>query len=131
MNSVETQPRKPRKCMSDDIWMTCKDYKFIEQDYLKYQRYAALQRAQPGNEYFVETLVRGLQRLENLSRVIFDDWWFPYRRVLDATEGLIPRRPAGRLQSFSSQVEHLSYVAAGLGIEPAILASRIGPRSNG
>lgn len=82
--------------MSDDIWMTCKDYKFIDQGHLKHQRYAsALQRAQPSTGYFVETLVGGLQRLENLSRVILDDWWSPYRRVLNATENLIPRKPAG------------------------------------
>ena len=74
---------------------TYKDYKFIHYGHRKYQWYAALQRSQPMDGNFVETLVRGLQKLKTLSRVTVDDRWpFP-REVLDDPKKLFLRNPTG------------------------------------
>lgn len=89
VNFMETHPSQPRK---DEIWRTCKDYKFIDQGHLKYQEYAAMQS---DNGYFVETLVAGLQQLQNLSSVILDGQWPHYEEELDATENLILERSTG------------------------------------
>ncbi len=78
-----------------DIWRPHQGYKFIDSGYHKYQSYAALQHAQFKDGSFVEILVAGLQKLQNLSCVIVDDRWpFP-QEVLDDPKKLSLRRPTG------------------------------------
>lgn len=55
------------------VWQKCKDYDFICHGYEKYRKCSALQRVQLTNGTFLETLVGGLQKLTNLSRVIIGD----------------------------------------------------------
>ena len=76
-------------------WKKCKNYDFICDGYRKYQRCAALQRAQFSNGVFLETLVGGLQKLRNLSCVIVGDRWSLPQRVLNDPKGLFLKIPTG------------------------------------
>ena len=74
-----------------EVQRACKDYEFIDCGYQKYQRYAAFQRLQSNNGNFVESLVGGLQKLENLSCVVMEDKWPSFRH----SEKLLSGRPSG------------------------------------
>ena len=75
MMLVEPDPPNSSICNLDEARRACKDYDFVDYGYQKYQRYATLQRSRSKNGHFVESFVRGLQKLRNLSCVIMDDQW--------------------------------------------------------
>lgn len=79
----------------DEVQMACKDNELIEYGYQNYERHAALQRAQSNNANFLESLVKGLQKLDNLSRVVIQDCWARPRPFSNDLKRLTSRRPTG------------------------------------
>ena len=76
-------------------WEECKDYDFIRYGYQKYQKCAALQRAQLNNGTFLESLVGGLQTLKNLSCIMLDGQWSLSQEVSHDPKKLFLKRPTG------------------------------------
>ena len=73
-------------------WERCKGYDFISYGYQKYQKCAALQRAQLNNGTFLESLVGGLQTLKNLSCIMLDGQW---QEVVHDPKKLFLKKPTG------------------------------------
>lgn len=92
---LKSYPPHIRDPIFDEVVWGFKDFEFIEHGYQKYQRYAALQRAQSDNDPFVESLVKGLQKLENLSCVVMQDRWPRPRQSSNDPKRLSLRRPTG------------------------------------
>lgn len=76
-------------------WEKFKDHDFISHGYQKYQKCAAFQRAQFDNGTFLESLVRGLQTLKNLSCVMLDGPRIFPREVFHDAKKLCLRKPTG------------------------------------
>ena len=76
-------------------WETCKDYDFVSHGYQEYQKCAALQHAQFDNGTFLESLIGGLQTLDNLSCVILDGRWTFPQEVLHDPEQVFLKRQTG------------------------------------
>ena len=86
--------RSWQECLGSG-WGKFKDYDFIKDGYQKYQKCAALQRAQFDSGTFLESLVAGLQTLKNLACVMLDDPWFFPREVLHDPMRLFLKKPIG------------------------------------
>lgn len=95
MALVKPDPQSGGLRSLDEIQRACKDYEFIDYGYQKYKRYASLERVQSENGTFVESLVEGLQKLENLSYVVMEEWWPSLRQDYYDREKLSLQRPSG------------------------------------
>lgn len=85
----------------------CKDFRFISGGFHKYKLYAALQSSQFHGGNFFETLVEGLQKLQNLARITMTACWPSRLELNSASVRFVLKEPSGSPLARSWELFHL------------------------